>query len=170
MKKAVFIGGASLIILGCALIFGSYHLFNHYSLSGSKDFAAAGEWRFPSSLLELSQGDRVTISVSVGGAGVADLYVINTAGRQILIHVDTANLTGSATSFTYDVSASDSYCYLSDVKSVSTHNGFSVTLAIEVLRITQNRPFLLTGVISLAVGVVAVVLAKQKHGFQEPQP
>jgi hypothetical protein len=169
MERVAFICGALLIVFGCALIFGSYYLFNHYSLRGPKDFAVAEEWRFPSNPLELSQGDKVTISTSIDGAGVADLYVVNTGGRQILIQENTVNLTGSGTSFTYYVSSNDFYYYLVDVKSISTHNGLSVTLAIEVFRITQNRLFLLTGAITLLAGVMTIAFAvgtRTKHQEQ----
>lgn len=155
MKKAFLLIGILLFVLGSALVLGAYFLFNQYSLSGSNHFKNTGTWQFPSSPLELSQGDKVTVTISMNESQSSTLSIKNTGGTQVFSSTRTS---GNKTAYYY-VQANDFYFCSLYVSSISGTRGLDVTYYIEVVRNSPHFFFLVIGIIVLLAGAVTVPIA-----------
>ena len=155
MKKIFLLSGVLLFVLGSAVVLGAYFLFNQYSLSGSNHFKSTGVWQFPSSPLELSQGDKVTVKISMNESQSATLSIKNTGGTQAF---NNGRTWGNITAYYY-VQANDLYFCSIYVSSVSFPRGLDVTYYIEVVGSSPNLLFLLIGVIVLLGGAVTIPIA-----------
>lgn len=156
MNKAFLLSGVLFSVLGTVLVLGAYSLFNKYSMSGSHHFDQLHrDWPFPSSMLELNEGDSVAVGISVNGEGEGTLYIANTAGSGEKIALSEL---GNLTAY-YHVQTSSQYWCIIDVPSVSTQREFNLTWNIEVTTRAPNLLFQLTGGILLLASAVTIPVA-----------
>lgn len=169
MKKVLLVSGILLFILGSTLLLGAYFVFNQYSATSSNHFEYLTKgWQTPESPLELAEGDKVTVRISMTGSGSADFYIVSTHGRwQLGKGIGIGNST-----LYYYVQTNDFYYCSVDIMSIGLPAGLTIKLNLEVTRNAPNLPFLFIGAIVVLAGVVTIpiaVLYKSKKEL-EKQP
>jgi len=158
MRKALLLSGHLLLVLGSVLLVGAYLVFNKYSISGSKHFNYRDTWILPEidlSSLELSEGDTVTVEISVSGIGNGTLFIANTPpNRQRLPLSELGNRT-----VYYYIPSDNLYYFYTVVDWVSPPRGVDLTLNVEVTRKAPDPIFPLLGGIILLAGAVTISIA-----------
>lgn len=154
MNRALLLTGVLLFVLGCGLVLGSYFIFNKYSLSDSRDFAAgsSGSWTFPNSPLELSEGDIVTVQISINIDRDVELSIANTGGTVVFTK------TGRNFTAYYYAQTHDLYFMSTRLRS-GTVAPSHISYFLEVTGKAPNQLFLLIGIIILLAGAVTIPVA-----------
>jgi len=153
MNKPLLISGASVLVVGIALVSGSYFVFNHYQLTGLVTFPPRS-WgtfirEFPEKPIELTEGDTITVRVTMNKSSEVIFSIRNTDGTQVF---DKSG--GNITAYHY-VQRNDLYfCYL-ELKSYTSYP-LGLDYQIEVSRKSPNQFSLITGVVAMLTGAVIV--------------